>query len=111
MKRSNEQIINKVVVYCDEVISFINGLDYDAFIGDVKTIRATTLCLLQVGELIYHLDGSIKESNPHIDWNGIAGLRHRLVHDYDGINNLLIWDIASKEVGKLKDDLSKLNLF
>ena len=110
MKRSNEQIINKVVVYCDEVISFINGLDYDAFIGDVKTIRATTLCLLQVGELIYHLDKRLKEENPHIDWNGIAGLRHRLVHDYEDINHLLIWDIANNEVCQLKEDLKKLSI-
>ena len=110
MKRSREQIVSKLIVYCDEIISFINGLDYNTFIQDLKTFRATTLCLIQIGELVYHLDQPFKDNNPHIDWNGIAGLRHRLVHDYEGINNLLVWDIARNEAGQLKEDLRKLVL-
>ena len=108
MKHSVRETIKKLIKYCDEIISFIDGFDYDAFIHDLKTFRATTLCLLQMGELVYNMDKSFKDSNAHIDWNGIAGLRHRLVHDYEGINEILIWNIASSEINKFKDDLTKL---
>ena len=110
MKHDNRHIVEKIIAYCNEIINFIDNLTYDTFTDDLKTFRATTLCLIQIGELAYSMDKSFKDANSHIDWNGIAGLRHRLVHDYDGINNVLLWDIASKEINKLKDDLQKLDL-
>jgi len=94
MKRNNKEIIKKLLRYCDEISVFIEGINYEVFISDIKTFRATTMCLIQMGKLVYVMDKSFKDNNPHIDWNGISGLRHRLVHDYEGINNLLIWDIA-----------------
>jgi len=108
MNRGINETIKKLIKYCDEVINFIDGFDYDTFVRDLKTFRATTLCLIQMGELVYNMDKSFKDGNTHIDWNGIAGLRHRLVHDYEGINDVLIWNIASNEINKLKDDLKKL---
>ena len=83
-------------------------MNYNDFICDLKTFRATTLCLLQMGELVYNMDKAFKESNPHIDWDGIAGLRHRLVHDYEGVNKVLIWEIASDEIIKLEKELKNL---
>jgi uncharacterized protein with HEPN domain len=110
MKRSINETIKKLIKYCDEIISFVNGFDYDGFISDLKTFRAITLCLLQMGKLVCNMDKSFKDNITDIDWNGIAGLRHRLVHDYEGINDVLIWNIASSEISKLKNDLEKLKV-
>jgi uncharacterized protein with HEPN domain len=83
-------------------------MDYEAFLLDMKTFRATTLCLIQIGEIVHKMHKSTMNANPKVDWNGIAGLRHRLVHDYEGINNILIWDIVSNEIPKLVDDFQKI---
>jgi uncharacterized protein with HEPN domain len=109
MKRSSKVIIDKIITYCDEILSFTQGFDNQMFVKDLKTLRAVTMCLIQIGELVYILDKQVKEAHPHIDWNGIAGLRHRLVHDYDGINYALIWDIVSNELEKLKREIGRLS--
>lgn len=36
-----------------------------------------------------------------IDFAAIAGLRHRLVHDYANIDLDIIWEIVSKDVPRL----------
>lgn len=48
-----------------------------------------TTPLYNIGEQTYQLSKELKDSHPEVPWSKVAGLRHRLVHDYDGTN----WDI------------------
>ena len=54
------------------------------------------------------LTNEFKEKTAHIQWNLIAGLRHRLVHDYDSTNWEMIWDIIHTEIPELISQLKKL---
>lgn len=36
------------------------------------------------------------------------GLRNRIVHDYEGINLILIWEIIKNDLGKLKEKLKNI---
>lgn len=36
------------------------------------------------------------------------GLRNRIVHDYEGINLILIWEIIKNDFGKLKEKLKNI---
>ena len=48
---------------------------------------------VRIGEQVYQLSSEFKASYPDVPWNMVAGLRHRLVHDYDGINWTIIVDV------------------
>lgn len=45
------------------------------------------------------------EKYPHIEWIIIKNLRNKIVHDYEGINLTLIWDIITNDIVQLKIDL------
>ena len=45
-----------------------------------------------------------KKANPDIPWSVVSGLRHRLVHDYEGIN----WSIIVEVVFDEMDDFVKM---
>ena len=47
---------------------------------------AVTTPLYNIGEQVYKISEETKAQHPEIIWNVVSGLRHRLVHDYDGIN-------------------------
>lgn len=38
----------------------------------------------------------------------MRGLRNRIVHDYEGINLKLIWEIIDMDIGILREQLLKL---
>ncbi|HHU75866.1 MAG TPA: DUF86 domain-containing protein [Firmicutes bacterium] len=38
----------------------------------------------------------------------MRGLRNRIVHDYEGINLNLIWEIIDMDIKKLKEQLSEI---
>lgn len=46
--------------------------------------------------------------HPEIPGSEMYGLRNRIVHDYDGVNLRLVWEIISEDIPVLKNDLKKL---
>lgn len=38
-------------------------------------------------------------------WAQIYGLRNRIVHDYEGVNLKLIWEIISDDIPELQQEL------
>lgn len=45
---------------------------------------------------------------PEIPWREMNGLRNRIVHDYEGVNLRLVWEIISEDIPELKEKLQKL---
>lgn len=60
-----------------------------------------TTPLYNIGEQAYCLSKDFKAKHSEVEWSGIAGLRHRLVHDYEGTNWKLIAAIIEKDVPEL----------
>lgn len=45
---------------------------------------------------------------PDIPWPRITGLRHRLIHDYLGVDLRMVWRVASVEVAKISAPLQSM---
>ena len=54
--------------------------------------------LYNIGEQVYKLSPELKSCYPDIPWNLISGLRHRLVHDYEGINWSVIVEVVFDDI-------------
>ena len=61
--------------------------------------------LSQIGELVRHLDTDFKTSHTSIPWHQLYGLRNRIVHDYEGVNLALVWEIISDDLPEFKKKL------
>ncbi len=59
---------------------------------------AVTTPLYNIGEHVYRLSRELKERYAELPWSKVAGLRHRLIHDYDGINWTIIVEVIFKEM-------------
>lgn len=63
----------------------------DMLICDIETQWLVTTPLYNIGEQTNCLSLAFVESHPEAPWVQIAGLRHRLVHDYEGANwNMIV---------------------
>lgn len=73
-----------------------------AFMRDAKTQDAVLRNLQTLAESTQRLTSDVKLSNPHVDWERIAGFRNVLVHDYLGINMVRVWEIVEHHLPGLK---------
>jgi len=67
-----------------------------------------TTPLYNIGEHVYNLSNDYKQAHRDIQWSMISGLRHRLVHDYDGTNWNIIAAVVFEELSVLIEALQKL---
>lgn len=67
-----------------------------------------TTPLYNIGEQAYRITDEFKEQHGEIEWNMIAGLRHRLVHDYDGTNWNIVVEVVFDELPVLIEKVEKI---
>ncbi len=104
----NEIIIQKMYRYAEKLIEYCKGCTYDTFIADMKTVEACVFNLSQLGELCRIVDASFSQAHPEIPWREMYGLRNRIVHDYEGVNLRLVWEIISEDIPELRNTLEKM---
>ena len=68
-------------------------------------VEACVFNLSQIGELVRHFDKEFVEIHDDIPWSQIKGLRNRIVHDYEGVNLRLVWEIIDGDLQELKEKL------
>jgi uncharacterized protein with HEPN domain len=81
---------------------FIEGLSYEEFIADRKTISAVVRELEIVGEATKQLPISIRKKYPDIPWSDMAGMRDKLIHFYFGVDMEIVWETVKVRIPKLE---------
>ena len=104
----NKVIVEKMIHYVNKVLSYSNGFDYSSFSENTITVEACVFNLSQLGELTTKLDKEYMAEYSDIPWNEMRGLRNKIVHDYEGVNLKLVWEIISEDLPELKGQLEKL---
>ncbi len=104
----NDIIVQKLIVYAHKVIGYCEGVTYSEFTADSKLMEACVFNLSQMGELVKKLDDSFMQAHTDIPWRAIYGLRNRIVHDYEGVNLTLIWDVITEDLPALTEQLKQL---
>jgi len=83
-------------------------MSFEDFSQDQKSIDAVARNLEIMGEAANRLPDEYKEKHSDIEWYKIVGLRHRIVHEYFGVDLQIIWQILHKDLPELLQSLSRL---
>ena len=99
------RILNKVLEYANEVFSYVDGITYDMFLTDRKTISATAFMLGQIGELAKSLSDDTMLRISQVNWSGVKGLRNRIFHDYEKIDMKMLWNVIDAYLPELTEQI------
>ncbi len=80
----------------------------DQFLVDETLKRAVTRSLSIIGEATKKIPGNVKYAWQSISWRQMAGMRDRLVHDYMGVNYLIVWDVAKNIIPELTTQIQSV---
>jgi len=102
MKRDYKLYLQDIITSINHIQDFVDNIDYDCFLDDIKTQSAVVRQLEIIGEASKNIPQDIKIINTNIPWRKIAGTRDIIVHEYFGIDYALVWDIIHNELKTLK---------
>lgn len=61
-----------------------------------------------IGEVVKKLSIEFRENNPKIQWRQIAGMRDKLIHDYDEVKLDLVWLVVKSYVPEILSYITPL---
>jgi uncharacterized protein with HEPN domain len=70
--------------------------------------RACSRSIEIVGEAAKNVSSVLKKANPHIPWKQLAAMRDKLIHQYFGVNWIIVWDVIENHLPTLQSDIDKL---
>ena len=90
------------------VVKFKGKLAKKVFLRDVKTQSAILHQLLVIGEAVKRLSEDFRAEHSEMPWTRIAGMRDKLIHQYDAVDLDEVWKTVTKDVGPLISFLERL---
>ena len=92
--KTSAQRLRDILDNIDLVEAFTSGLAYPDFESDRKTVYAVVRALEIISEATRRLPAELKERYPDIDWAAVAAAGNVYRHEYEGIDEALIWYTA-----------------
>jgi uncharacterized protein with HEPN domain len=95
MSKEYVEYLRHILDECEFITSVIsqNSLKED-FLRDETLKRAVVRSLEIIGEATKKIPADVKLHWNEISWKNMAGMRDRLMHDYIGVNYIIVWDVV-----------------
>ena len=110
MIKSDNERIKKIIDICSSLQLQIkeHSITKENLLNDEFLQWAVTTPLYNIGEQVYKISDDTKKQYPDIIWSIVAGLRHRLVHDYEGINWSIIVEVIFDEMDDFVNSIKQI---
>lgn len=110
MKKTDLERLRKIVTTWESLSAQMaqKNITRDVLMTDEFAQWAVTTPLYNIGEQVYQLTRVLKAKYPEQPWNAVSGLRHRLVHEYDGINWTMIVEIVFEDMPEFVQDVQEI---
>lgn len=85
-----------------EINQYVQGVEHSTFVSDSMMYNATLRQLEIIGEASSRLSVALVQENNQVPWPQIVGLRNLVIHEYFGVDDMIIWNIVQYDLPELK---------
>jgi uncharacterized protein with HEPN domain len=108
MSKDPKEYLRHIQDECSWLISVSENLTFDDFLADETLKRAVVRSLEIIGEATKKIPADFKVKWNSIPWKNMAGMRDRLIHDYMGVNNTIVWDVMKNKIPGMHKQISEI---
>jgi uncharacterized protein with HEPN domain len=91
-----------------KIEKYTHDSNFEKFSNDDQLIDAVVRNLIIIGEAVKNIPKEIKTKNPDVAWNEIKGMRNKVVHEYFGIDEEILWKTIQDDLPIFKKQITKL---
>lgn len=88
--------------------AFVQGMTFEAFVNDTKTVYAVIRVLEIIGEATKSIPPHVRERDPSIPWRLMARMRDKLTHAYFGVNLAVVWKTVTEDLPMLEPAVAQV---
>ena len=100
--------IRDMLENAEKALLFVEGMKFEEFAEDEKTIYAVIRAIEIIGEAVRKIPKDLQNTYPEIPWREIAGTRDKLIHEYFGVNLSVVWRTLREDLPSLVQQLKNM---
>ncbi|NHI94929.1 MAG: DUF86 domain-containing protein [Candidatus Lokiarchaeota archaeon] len=104
-KRNIKLFLNDILEAISNILEYTKDIDDKQFSSDKKTRDAVLRNLEIIGEATKSIPDTFKKEYKDINWRGISGMRDKLIHEYFGVSNQIVWETIKNDIPTLKSQV------
>jgi len=93
---------------CQAILRLTANMTEAEFQQDERTQLAILYEITILGEVVKRLSTEFRSQHSTIEWRRIAGMRDRLVHNYDEVKLDLVWEVVKTNIPELLEYITPL---
>ena len=92
----------------ENILEFTKSYTFEQYKSDLKTRHAVERNFEIIGEAVSQIPEIYKDRHPQVGWRIIKDFRNFIIHEYFGINDLIVWDTIQVRLPELLRNISFL---
>lgn len=108
MPKDDDLYLGHMLDMTRKAFDLSRGVTKEAFVVDEKLQLALVHLLQVIGEAARRVSSECQVEHPRIPWGAIVGMRHKVVHDYMGVDIEVVWDTVRTDLPNLARMLEEI---
>ena len=93
--------VGQMLEMASKAHQLVQDKDRAAYNADEVLRLALTHLIQIIGEAARHVSAAYQADHPAIPWSIIIGMRHKVVHDYMGVDEDVVWETVNHDLPEL----------
>lgn len=108
MSKNDPVYLGHMLDSAEKAHAKVEGITRTEFDED-ENLRLALVHLVQIiGEAAGRVSENFRNGHPEIPWLEIIRMRHKVVHDYLGVDEDIVWEVVLRDLPPLIQALQKL---
>ncbi len=98
MERDDSVYLRHVLDASGRILEYLERVDRVQFEANHQLQDAVIRQLEIIGEAVKHVSRGMRSMHPEIRWQGVGGMRDKLIHGYFGVDLEMVWFTAQNDI-------------
>lgn len=107
MLRDTEYLID-ILEAAKLAVGYVAGKSREAFLKDTQCQDAVIRRLEIIGEAARRVSEGTRRNHPELPWHSMVGMRNVMIHEYDDVDLVVVWDTVRDDLPGIVSTLERL---
>ncbi len=107
MQRDKEYLLD-ILEAAKLAVAYVNNKTKEEFFNDLQCQDAVIRRLEIIGEASKRISEETRAAYPDLPWSDMVGMRNVIIHEYDDVDLVIVWETVQNDLPQLIDALESI---